>query len=111
MSRLLPAFFAVGAVMVLGGAAIYITGWPLSPYIYSVGAVLVAVAQIFSPSRSKSFTIRRLRRQQAFAALLLVIAGGMMIFLHGNEWIVCLTIAAVIELYTSIRIPQEEVKE
>ena len=34
-----------------------------------------------------------------------------MILLHGNEWIVSLTLAAVIELFTSIRLPQEEEKE
>ena len=27
------------------------------------------------------------------------------------EWIACLTIAAVLELYTAFRIPQEEAKE
>ncbi len=32
-------------------------------------------------------------------------------FTHGNEWIVCLTVAAILELYTAIRIPQEEAKE
>ena len=37
--------------------------------------------------------------------------GETLIFLHGNEWIVSLTIAAVIELFTSIRLPQEEEKE
>ena len=30
---------------------------------------------------------------------------------RGNEWIACLTIAAVLELYTAFRIPQEEAKE
>ena len=34
-----------------------------------------------------------------------------MFFTHGNEWIVSLTIAAILELYTSVRIPQEEAKE
>ena len=35
MKQLIPALFAVGAVMLLAGAAVYITGWPLSPYIYT----------------------------------------------------------------------------
>ena len=46
----MPAFFVVGAVMLLTGAAVYITRWPLSPYIYTVGAMLVALALINSPS-------------------------------------------------------------
>lgn len=51
------------------------------------------------------------RRQQIFGALLLVLTGAFMFFTHGNEWIVSLTIAAILELYTSVRIPQEEAKE
>ena len=34
-----------------------------------------------------------------------------MFFTHGNEWILALTVAAVIELYTAFRLPQEEAKE
>ena len=97
MKQLIPALFAVGAVMLLIGAAVYVTGWPLSPYI--------------SPSKYKTPTIKRLRRQQIFGALLLVLTGAFMFFTHGNEWIVSLTIAAILELYTSVRIPQEEAKE
>ena len=111
MKNLIPAFFAVGAVMSLAGAVAYITKWPLAPYIFIVGSVLVAIAQIFYPSRADSVNVRRLRRQQVLGALLLVATGPLMIFLHGNEWIVSLTLAAVIELFTSIRLPQEEERE
>ena len=98
MKNLIPAFFAVGAVMSLAGALIYITKWPLAPYIFMVGSILVAIAQIFSPPKKSSVNIRRA-------------TGPLMIFLHGNEWIVSLTLAAIIELFTSIRLPQEEEKE
>lgn len=108
---MMQAFMVVGAVMVLTGAAVYITGWVLAPYVYTIGAVLFALAQINSPLRVQNAAIRRLRRQQIFGALVLVLAGILMFFMHHNEWIVCLTIAAVLELYTSIRIPQEEEKE
>ena len=97
--------------MALTGAAGYITGWELAPYIYTIGAAMVALAQINSPSKSKSPNVKRLRRQQIFGAILLVLTGAFMFFTHGNEWIVCMTIAAILELYTSVRIPQEESKE
>ena len=84
---------------------------PLSPYIYTIGATMVALAQINSPSKCKSPIVKRLRRQQIFGALLLVLTGAFMLFTRGNEWIVSLTIAAILELYTSVRIPQEEAKE
>lgn len=107
---LIPAFFAVGAVMSLAGAMAYVTKWSLAPYIFMVGSVLVALAQIFSPSEADSVNVRRLRRQQILGSLLLVLTGPLMIFLNGNEWIVSLTLAAFIELFTSIRLPQEEKK-
>ena len=97
--------------MALTGAAVYITGWELAPYIYTIGAAMVALAQINYPSKSKSPNVKRLRRQQIFGAILLVLTGAFMFFTHGNEWIVCMTIAAILELYTSVRIPQEEAKE
>ena len=62
MKNLIPAFFAVGAVMSLAGALIYITKWPLAPYIFMVGSILVAIAQIFSPPKKSSVNIRRLQR-------------------------------------------------
>lgn len=80
-------------------------------YVYTIGATMVALAQINSPSKSSRANVKRLRRQQIFGALLLVLTGAFMFFTHGNEWIVCLTVAAILELYTAIRIPQEEAKE
>lgn len=44
-------------------------------------------------------------------AAVLVLTGVIMILWHHNEWIAGLTIAAVLELYTAFRIPQEEEKE
>jgi hypothetical protein len=35
----------------------------------------------------------------------------LMFTMKRNEWIVCLSIAAVLELYTAFRIPQELEKE
>ncbi|MDE6348949.1 MAG: hypothetical protein K2L60_09940, partial [Bacteroides sp.] len=91
MKQLIPALFVVGAVMLLAGAAVYITGWPLSPYVYTVGATLVALAQINSPSRCQTPVVKRLRRQQILGALFLLLTGAFMLFTSGNEWIVSLT--------------------
>lgn len=94
--------------MALAGAAVYITGWPFAPYVYIVGAILVALAQIGTPTKRDTTVLRRLRAQQLTGATLLVAAGVLMLASRGNEWIVCLTIASVLEMYTSFRIPQEE---
>lgn len=111
MKQLLPALFIAGAIMALTGAAIYITGWIYAPYMYTIGAGFIALAQVNTPVKGKSKTLKRLRIQQIFGALALVLTGAFMFTTHGNEWIACLTIAAVLELYTAFRIPQEEEKE
>lgn len=103
--------FFVGALLVLAGAAVYITRWLYASYLYMIGVTLVALAQINSPSPVKSRNVRRLRRQQVLGALLLVVSGVFLVLGRGSEWILCMTIAAVLELYTSVRIPQEEAKE
>ena len=110
MKKVLSYLFILGALMLLSGTAIYITGWTYAPHLFIAGALLVAIAQTFSPACGDSITLKRLRRQQLFASLLLVVSGPLMLFSHGNEWIITLTIAAVLELYTAWRIPQEEEK-
>ncbi len=111
MKALLPVLFCLGAILLLIGVVSYVSGWYLSPYLYIIGATMVALAQINTHSTAKSVVAKRLRRQQIFAALLLVLTGVLMFFARGNEWILSLSIAAVIELYTSIRLPKEEAKE
>ena len=110
MKQLVPALFAVGALMALVGAAVFITRWIYEPYIYTIGAGFVALAQINTPLKGKSKTLKRLRIQQIFGAVALVLTGAFMFSTRGNEWIACLTIAAILELYTAFRIPQEEAK-
>ena len=72
---------------------------------------LMKKPKVNTPLRAKSKTLRRLRIQQIFGALALILTGAFMFTTRGNEWIACLTIAAILELYTAFRIPQEEEKE
>ena len=108
MKQLVPALFGVGAVMALTGAAVFITGWIYAPYIYTIGAGFIALAQVNTPVKGKSKTLKRLRVQQIFGALALILTGAFMFTTRGNEWIACLTIAAILELYTAFRIPQRK---
>ena len=64
MKQLIPALFVVGAIMTLAGAAVFITGWAYAPYIYTVGAGFIALAQVNTPIKGKSKTLKRLRIQQ-----------------------------------------------
>lgn len=111
MSKYYSAIATVGAVALLLGAALQITQLAWVPYLYLIGAIMFAYVQVMSGYEGKNIIIRRLRRQQIIGATLLVVAGVMMILWKRNEWVVCLTIAAVLEMYTAFRIPQEEEKE
>ena len=73
MKQLVPALFAVGAIMALTGAAVYITGWNYAPYIYTIGAGFIALAQVNTPVKGKSKILKRLRIQQIFGALALIL--------------------------------------
>jgi len=106
MSRIWSAVFVIGAVLLLVGAAVFVTGWQFAPYVYVVGATMVALSQLNAPFESDSIVARRLHRQQIFGAICLVVAGVLMFFTHHNEWIACMTVGAVFELYTSFRLPQ-----
>ena len=44
-------------------------------------------------------------------AVLLVFAGVLMFVTRHNEWVLCLTVAAILQLYTAFRIPAELEKE
>ena len=100
-----------GAVLLLIGAMLQITRWELAPVVYTIGAVLFAYVQVMSRYDGKTLIIRRLRRQQILAAVLLVFTGVLMFVTRHNEWVLCLTIAAILELYTAFRIPSELEKE
>ena len=85
MKQLGPALFTAGAIMALTGAAVFITGWIYAPYIYTVGAGCIALAQVNTPVKGKSKTLKRLRVQQIFGALALILTGAFMFTTRGND--------------------------
>jgi hypothetical protein len=111
MSKIYQIVQGVGAVLLLVGAMLQITRWELSPILYTIGAVMFAYVQVMSRYEGKNLIIRRLRRQQILGAVLLVFAGVLMFVTKHNEWVLCLTVAAILELYTAFRIPSELEKE
>lgn len=100
-----------GAVLLFIGLALQFVKLVFAPYVYLAGSILFAYVQVRLGYDGKNIVIRRLRRQQLMGAMLLVFTGVLMLLWHRNEWIACLSIAAVLELYTAFRIPQEEQKE
>ena len=111
MSKIYQIIQGVGAVLLLVGAMLQITRWELSSVVYTVGAVMFAYVQVMSQYEGKNLIVRRLRRQQILGAVFLVFTGVLMFVTKHNEWVLSLTIAAILELYTAFRIPSELEKE
>lgn len=126
-NRLIESFTVVGAVLLLFGAAVYITGWSYAPYMYLVGSIMFAIGQFADRYEGDDKIMKRLRAQQVTGAVFLLITGVLM-FSEGihswllnnaslgtnlrsilleltrrNNWIVTLSIGAVFELYSSFR--------
>ena len=101
----------VGSVLLFIGLILQFIKFEFAPYVYLVGAVAVAWVQVKYGYDGSNFVIRRLRKQQLMGTMLMIMAGVLMIVWHRNEWVICLTISAVLQLYTAFRIPQEEEKE
>lgn len=111
MKKIYTYLQMAGAVLLLVGAMLQITRWELSPYLYTLGAILFSYVQVMDGYSGKNLIIRRLRRQQILGSVLLVFTGVLMFATKHNEWIACLSIATILELYTAFRIPNELNKE
>lgn len=118
LNRFQNTIFICGAVLLLIGAATYISGWQLSFYLYAVGACAFSGMQLFVGYDGDNLIVKRLRFQQVIGALLLLCTAVLMAmqsfnfgFARRNEWMVCLAIASVLELYTAFRIPSELERE
>ncbi len=119
LNKLEIFLYDAGAVIML--LSLVLLSTPLRnfiPYIYGTGAALFFAMQLRAQSQSASFVVRRLKRQQALGALLLLLASAALWTevnqvwpLRHNEWIVVVTIGAWMELYTAFRIPKELEKE
>ena len=62
MKKELNILFMCGMVFALIGAAVYITHWEYAPYMYIIGAITAAIAQIFSQPQVENVTLKRDRK-------------------------------------------------
>lgn len=108
----------LGAVLMLAGAALFLWKPVEATVLYTVGALLFCPLQMLQRYEGSNFTIRRLRRQQLLGliaflcgACCMVMQVGRFGFARRNEWVVCVVIGCVLELYTAFRIPAELKKD
>lgn len=92
--------FYIAGLLVLAGTVLYLTQWVLAPYLFAVGSAGIAVCYLTMPVKELSLRQRRLHRNNVIAGILMISASGLM-FNHRNEWILCLSIAAIFQLYSA----------
>ena len=98
--KLRAILFSVSACLVLAGAILALTKWSVAPYLFAVGSAGVAVNYLTTPVGDLAFRGRRLHRCNVMAGFLMVAASGFQ-FNGRKEWVVCLFIAAILQLYTA----------
>lgn len=91
------------------------------PLVYLAGALAFGCMQMQQTYEGSSFAIKRLRKIQVIADVLLIFTGFFMLLPHmgiyhipfinittwRNEWLVPLVIAAILETYSTFRISYE----
>lgn len=102
-AKVCGAVMMAGALLLLAGAGLMVTGWGGAPYLYCAGALMFAAMQLADRYEGDDLVMKRLRRQQLLGALMLLVTGVMMFVERHNGWIATLSIAAVLELYTAFR--------
>ena len=107
MKKIRTILFVVSACLVLAGAALYLTQWTVAPYLFAVGAAGIAVNYLTTPVGDLDFLGRRLHRFNVMAGFLMVVASGFQ-FNGRKEWVICLFIAAILQLYTAFVSPKKE---
>ena len=79
--------------------------------VFNISALLllagIAVSYLTMPTKDMDFRRRRLHRYNIFAGLLCIFASALM-FSGRKEWVICLTISALLQLYTAFVAPKKE---
>ena len=96
--------FNISALLLLAGAGLYLALPVAAPYLFAVGAAGIAVSYL---TKDMDFRRRRLHRYNIFAGLLCIFASALM-FSGRKEWMICLTISALLQLYTAFVTPKKE---
>ncbi|MDR2915348.1 MAG: hypothetical protein LBV74_11040 [Tannerella sp.] len=99
--------FMFSGVLILAGAALFITDWIYAPYVFAVGAAGITVCFMTVPYKDLGFRRRRLHRINVMAGISMI-ASSVFMFREKMEWVVFLLIAALLILYTSFVSPRAD---
>ena len=102
--------FNISALLLLAGAGLYLALPAAAPYLFPVGSAGIAVCYLTMPAKDMDFRRRRLHRYNILAGLLCVFASALM-FGGRKEWVICLTISALLQSYTAFVAPKGDGKD
>ena len=118
LSRMQNFLLRSGALLMVVGATVYLLFPMTAAILFSIGSVLFALMQLQQRYDGRNLVILRLRRQQLFGATAWMLAALAMMaqtlgyrFVQHNEWVICLLVGIVLELYTTLRLSAEFEKE
>ncbi len=106
---------SAGMIFVLIGVGCYFFHQWAAYVVYGVGVLMFVPMQLMQRYEGSNFILRRLRRMQIISDVLFLLT-GMLMYLNGkfilnmyirNEWMLALTVATILQLYTAFRIPVE----
>ena len=106
---------SAGMIFVLIGVGCYFFHQWAASVVYGVGVLMFVPMQLMQRYEGSNFILRRLRRMQIISDVLFLLT-GMLMYLNGkfifnmyirNEWMLALTVATILQLYTAFRIPVE----
>ncbi|MBQ8656124.1 MAG: hypothetical protein IJ527_03585 [Prevotella sp.] len=126
LSKTQTAVFVIGGLLMVIGAAMGLLRMEAAVWTFAPGAVMYAAMQMLQRYDGPNVVIRRLRRIMVLSDVLLLVCAALMYLARykpewmsqidyvqyiGNNWVVVLLIAAVMQLYTVHRINQELEKD
>lgn len=92
--------FNFSAILVLLGAMLFFFKFAFAPYLFAFGAAGIAICHLTLSTKAMGFRERRLQVFNVIAGLLLVVSSTLM-FMDRKEWVICLTVSALLQLYTA----------
>ena len=99
-SQIRTYLFTVSAILLLGGAVLYLTQWFVAPYLFAVGAAGITVCYLTESVVGLDFRQKRLHRFNVLSGLLMIAASAFM-FKGKMEWVILLAIYAIFQTYVA----------
>jgi hypothetical protein len=102
---------AIGYVLLVAGILCMLL-WPAGgPWIFSVGAAMVAIDHLTQAYKGNNLRLRRMSRIRAICGICYVIAAFYVFRGEGRYWLPVTIVGAVLELYSQYVITKENRKD